>query len=141
MDFKSYLLNFRGYWRLENANGIPNFSGVYCVYNCVNNPQNNTLTINRLLYIGESNNVRDRIKSHEKMSEWNLQCSYGEELCFNFAQTNISESSDDRYRIEQALIARHKPLCNTVNSFSYPLTQVQTMGENFLLQSLFTEPS
>ena len=139
MNFKSYILNFRGYWLFGDVEGIPNKPGIYCVYNCINMPENNTVYINRLLYIGESENVQKRIEDHEKKQIWEMQCAKGEELCFSYGSVCYEVSTEDRRRIEEALIFKHMPPCNQeyVNSTPQNETQVQTKGENFLLHGIF----
>lgn len=51
---KKINLDFDGYWREINKNSIPSKSGVYCVYSCVYNSSNKTVSLKKLLYIGES---------------------------------------------------------------------------------------
>jgi hypothetical protein len=48
------------------VSGLPAGSGIYGVYAAAYNQGNDTVTLNRLLYIGESENVRDRVTTHEK---------------------------------------------------------------------------
>ena len=139
MNFKSHIVRFSGYWLNEDRNGIPDQSGVYCVYNCVNMRENNTVFINSLLYIGEAKNVRERILGHNELDEWKSHCATDQELCFSFGTPNYDITSEDRKRIEAALIFKHHPPCNKnyINSFPYPETQIQTKGENFLLLNIF----
>jgi len=54
MATKSYSLEFDGYWREPNASGLPPKSGIYCVYACVHNADRKTVSLKRLLYIGEA---------------------------------------------------------------------------------------
>lgn len=134
-----YNLNYDGYWREPNISGIPEESGVYSVYSCQYNNPNKTVSIRKLIYIGESQNVNDRISDHEKWEDWQAHLNYGEELCFNFAPIS---ASGGRERVEAALIFHHKPPENKeyVNSFPYPETTVSTAGENSHLSSRFTVP-
>lgn len=67
---KKINLDFDGYWREINKNSIPSKSGVYCVYSCVYNSSNKTVSIKKLLYIGESENVHDRIANHDRLEDW-----------------------------------------------------------------------
>ena len=34
---KTITLKFNGYWREVNKGGVPNQSGIYCVYSCIYN--------------------------------------------------------------------------------------------------------
>ena len=67
---KEYNLVFNGYWIDEKKSAIPSKSGIYCVYECTYNPPKegakSTVNIHRLIYIGEADNVNDRIANHEK---------------------------------------------------------------------------
>lgn len=137
MVAKSYDLNFDGYWRVPNIGGLPDGSGIYDVYACVNNVSAGTVTLNRLLYTGEAQNVRERVAGHEKSDMWRRQLQAGEELCFNAA---LIGPSADRLRAEAAMIFKHKPPCNTefVNDFPYDQTTITTRGRNALLAAQFT---
>ena len=135
MSAKNYSLTYRGYWRESNRSGVPASSGVYSVYACTYDRYSDTVTLQKLIYIGESANVRDRIANHEKWQEWRRHLRPGQELCFNFAAITA-----DRERVEAALINHHKPPANSeyVNYFPYPQTSVRTSGKNALLSTHFT---
>lgn len=137
MATKSYDLNFDGYWREPNIGGIPSESGIYGVYAATHNAAEQTVTLNRLIYIGESDDVRARIKGHEKWPMWRKMLKAGEIICFNMAP--IAPRSD-RERAEAAMIYEHKPVCNDqfVNEFPYDTTTVVTRGKNALMSSSFT---
>ena len=135
MTAKSYSLAYQGYWREANAKSIPAQSGVYSVYACRYSRPDDTVSIRELIYIGEAQNVRNRVSRHEKLPIWRLHLAAGEELCFNFASIVA-----DRARVEAALIHRHKPPQNTeyVRTFPYETTAVSTSGRNRFLASHFT---
>lgn len=137
MAEKNYSLQFDGYWRKPAINDLPTRSGIYCVYACVHNPEEKTVSIKRLLYIGESGNIQERVSGHEKWGEWRSKLRSGEVLCFNAA---LISPSSDRERAEAAMIFQHKPPCNTefVNSFPYDKTTIETSGRNNLLETYFT---
>ena len=109
MAAKSYSLDYDGYWRVPNISGLPANSGIYCVYTCVHNVSAKTVTLSRLLYIGEAGNVRNRIANHERWDDWVRELKAGEELCFNAA---LISPAADRERAEAAMIHHHKPPCN-----------------------------
>jgi excinuclease UvrABC nuclease subunit len=136
MVAQKFSLQFDGYWRDINKNGIPNHSGVYCVYTCTFNSSNSTVSLDSLVYIGESQNVKDRIVNHEKYSEWKQYLSNGQELCFSTAQV----SSSYRVRCEAALINKHKPPVNDEYKYSFPfdITTMELSGETVLLTKYFT---
>jgi len=107
------------------------------VYACTNNRQANTVSIRKLLYIGEAENIRSRVSGHERWKDWEQKLQSGEELCFNAA---IISPAADRERAEAAMINRHKPPCNVeyVNSFPFEQTSVWTKGRNAKLEASFT---
>ena len=112
-------------------------SGVYGVYACTHDPSENTVSIRKLVYVGESENVQNRVAKHEKWDEWHRHLLSGEEICFNAA---LISGNADRVRAEAAMIYKHKPPCNTeyVSSFPYDETTVRTSGRNRLLHDYFT---
>jgi hypothetical protein len=60
---KTIPLKFEGYYREVNRESVPNKSGVYLVYRCVYEKDTKpkpTVTLKQLIYIGESEAVRDR---------------------------------------------------------------------------------
>jgi excinuclease UvrABC nuclease subunit len=137
MFSSNYNVTFSGYWLDTNITGMPDSSGVYCVYACTYNAFANQVSLLRLLYIGEAVSVRERIQGHEKWSDWTRQISLGERLSFSTAGVTYPAN---RTRIEAALIFWHKPTCNTeyVNHFPFSNTVVSTSGTNALLDTQFT---
>lgn len=135
MTAKSYSLKYDGYWRESKIGGIPKQSGIYSVYACKYNASNETVLIRKLIYIGESENVNNRIRGHEKWSDWRRYLHVGEQICFNFSPMYV-----DRVRVEAAMINHHKPPVNTefVNNFPYDATTVSTSGGNVLLDKYFS---
>ncbi len=132
----TYNLAFKGYWRAVNKGGIPAESGIYCVYACTYNQSENTVSLRKLIYIGESDDVKARIADHEKWDDWESHLMAGETLCFSFAP--IGDAG--RVRAECAMINYHSPPENIecVNSFPYDTTRITTSGKNHLLKSSFT---
>lgn len=125
---------FQGYWREISKNGIPNKSGIYCVYECTFNEILNNITIHRLIYIGESANVRERITTHEKHKEWVKYIRKSTQICYSFTPIELS-----RQRVEAAFIFQHKPPVNIefTETFPFEKTIVQTGAENELLDEYF----
>lgn len=134
---KTIELEFKGYWREENSGGIPNSSGIYLVYSCEYDATSDKVALRKLIYIGESGTVHDRISGHSKKTEcWNGKLQSHEELCYAF--TPVGET--DRKRAEAALIFKHKPTCNDeyVNDFPYDQTTVKSSGKCEFIASSFT---
>lgn len=135
MAEQTYNITFDGYWREKNIGGIPTKSGIYCVYACVYNESEKKVSIKKLLYIGESENVNDRIKNHEKLTEWKRYLKSGETLCFNFGAV----PSNSRNRCEAAIIFKHQPPVNTEYKSAFPFdkTNVKLSGKISKLMSDF----
>ena len=138
---KTIKLNFDGYWREVNQSEIPKKSGIYAVYVCeYNKPEKEgekgSVTLKKLIYIGEAEDVNDRISKHEKWEEWRKELSEGTEICFSFANVD----SPDRERAECALIYHHKPTCNDEckDSFPYEETTVISDGLHKFIESPIT---
>ena len=129
-------LNFRGYWMEVNKNGIPDASGIYCVYACTYNAITDKVSIRELIYVGESDNIWNRISNHERLADWKKRLRSNETLCYSFA--GVGEN--DRVRAEAAVIFHHKPPCNTEyrNSFPCDTTTVTASGRNAMLDSGYT---
>lgn len=137
MAEKSYALTFEGYWLEPGISNLPTKSGIYGVYACTYDTGQNTVALNRLLYIGESADVQDRVTNHNLLSSWKRQLKQGEVLCFNAA---LISPEADRQRAEAAMIFKHKPPCNTeyADNFPFDTTTVTTSGKNALMHASFT---
>jgi hypothetical protein len=132
----SFNIKFDGYWREKDIEGMPSSSGLYCVYECLYNPENDTVSIMRLIYIGEASDVRDRISNHEKKEDWKRYVGAGTELCFSFGGVE----PEHRSRVEAAFIFMHRPPENDEykDTFLYDETTICTSGMNAKLQPSFT---
>lgn len=137
MALRSYSLDFDGYWREPNVAGLPAASGIYPVYACTYDAVGQTVSINRLLYIGESGNVRERISNHECWPTWKRYLRQGEVICISAA---LVAPEADRQRAEAAMIFHHKPPANTeyVDEFPFDTTTITTSGRNAKLTPKFT---
>jgi len=136
MELKTLKVEFYGYWRERYIENIPNRSGIYCVYECTYDTFGDTISIRRLIYIGEAGKVKDRIINHEKRHEWKKYVNTGNELCFSFGYVE----SKNRSRAEAAFIYNHKPLINTdyVNEFPFLSTAVISKGRTAKLNTNFS---
>ena len=133
---KTISIGFDGYWRDINKGGIPAQSGIYGVYECTYNAQTDKVTLNGLIYIGESGDVRGRLVNHNKYGDWLTYVSPGNTLCFSFGAV----SAVDRERAEAALIFKYKPPENTEHrdNFIYDQTTLALRGETKFLNTNFT---
>ena len=136
MDETTIKIKFQGYWRDAKKESIPAKSGLYCVYKCTHNVRDKNLSIHNLIYIGEAENVRNRVAQHEKYSEWHRSIRPGNELCFSFGIVD----SKNRDRAEAAMIFKHKPSLNPEYNDSFPFdkTTMSLSGKTDLLTTHFT---
>ncbi|MEN8193192.1 MAG: GIY-YIG nuclease family protein [Bacteroidota bacterium] len=136
MAAQTYNVEIQGYWRDINKSRIPNHSGVYFVYDATHNKDRGTITINKLIYIGESEHVRDRIKDHEKYESWLNYIRWSHVLCFSTCMVE----PDSRERVEAAYIFKLKPPANEdyLNSFPFDETAVKSKGKVALVHPNFS---
>jgi len=135
MSAKTIKIKFEGYWRDEDKSGVPVHSVVYCVYECKYNKNNDSVSLLKLIYIGEADNVQERIANHEKYQDWLKHVRSGNELCFSFGPVLPT----DRERAEAAMIFKHKPPENEEYKYSFPFDQttISLSGEIKLLKTYF----
>ena len=135
MAAQTFTIELDGYWREPNK-GIPAKSGVYCVYSCVHNADKKTVSMKKLIYIGESEDVNDRISDHEKLPDWKTHLKSGEVLFYSFGGV----AAANRTICEAAMIFEHKPPENTeyANSFPFDQTIMNLSGRTALLSTSFT---
>ncbi|EMH1189298.1 hypothetical protein DMS87_10535 [Klebsiella variicola] len=138
MTGKTVDLVFDGYWREPNKGNVPAQSGIYCVYTCtpVTKDGKTTLTIHKLVYIGESADVRLRLASHEKLTKWQKHLKDDQQLCYSFAPIG----SEDRVRTEAAMINKHTPPENSeyVGEYPYNKITINNSGRAASLMSTLT---
>ena len=136
---KTIDLNFRGYRLEENWGLLPSKSGIYCVYAATPDGKTGKLKNGRLLYIGESDNIRRRVleKPKRRRDKWVKELSGDEILCVSYAEI---EDEDDRERAEAAMIYHHEPPCNEeyTDSFPFNRTRIRTGGKRAKLTKQFT---
>ena len=129
---KNYTLNFSGYWRESKKAHIPEISGIYLVYRCVYVPSSDTVSLRELVYIGQSNDVNERISQHSDSHDFQGILSPGEELCYSVAEVPKA----DLNLVENALIFAQQPKLNErgKTSFSYPDSSFDIVGRCALLR-------
>ena len=90
-----------------------------------------------MIYIGESDDVNDRIANHEKHDDWMKHIRKGNALFFS---TGPIQNENDRIRVEAAYIFEHQPPVNTEHkaSFDFDETTVNSSGKTALLATSFT---
>ena len=104
-----------------------------------------TWIIHEILYIGESTNAEDRLNSsHEKIPLAHEKLNKGHFLTFTYHRFNGNTSENTIRAIENALIAKHKPVLNNQNKKEYhfekyPEIEIVCVGpRSTLLEKDFT---
>lgn len=133
MFLRQYSLDVEGIVRFDERQHVPETPGIYFVYDFGIYPLNTPI---KLLYIGESGDLRYRLTTHEDTPNWVEAVGEPESLGFSYACV----SSAERQRIEAALIHRHKPPMNRkyVNEFPFLPTKILLSGRTDLLHNNFT---
>lgn len=84
---RTHSLAFIGYYRDEDKHSIGKHSGLYFVYRGVRNEDSKekfTATLKELLYIGQAEDVNDRLnKEHEHYEDWSAKLGNGEILYYS----------------------------------------------------------
>lgn len=127
-----YNVTFNGYRLDGDKSGLPTYGGIYLVYCCVYNADTNRVSLRKLIYIGKSVNINDRVNNHDRYEEFTKQLQQGETLCYSYA----SVAPSDMDIIENALIYMQQPPLNNElkNSFNYPDAQFDFEGRCALLK-------
>ena len=121
-----------GYFREPNVSGLPAKAGVYCVYTCTYNKDNKpkpTVTIAKLVYIGESGDILNRVSNHDLWPTWKKQLATGQVICVSAA---LVSPETTRQRAEAALIFQHTPPVNneyTKVFTGFDTTTIKVSGE------------
>lgn len=127
-----YNVTFKGYRRDVNKDGLPSYGGIYMVYCCKYNENEQTVTLKRLIYIGKAINLHDRICNHNRYEDFNRQLQQGEQLCYSYASVSPNEVDV----VENGLIFMQKPNLNDdlKDSFNYPDSEFSIEGACALLR-------
>jgi excinuclease UvrABC nuclease subunit len=136
MAEQSFDISFDGYWRDEKKGSVPASSGIYCVYSCVYDKSKKTVDLKKLIYIGQSADVKKRLANHDKYDAWKKHVVAQGELCFTFALV----TSQNLDRCEAAMIFKHKPVENSdyLNSFPFDRTTISLKGKIEFLEPTYT---
>jgi hypothetical protein len=109
MALQTYTIHIEGYWRDKNKAGIPGYAGIYFVYIAMYNDSNDTVSLIKLLYVGEHANVRRAITENSDYAYWRSFLGEGQELCFAAAEM----TSAGRTAVRAAIINEQQPAANT----------------------------
>ena len=118
-----------------------NCQGIYTVYTGIYFEKENRSELRKLLYIGETKNLSERMHEHIKNQDWKEYFKDNEVFIFAVAKLDETLTEEDRQQIEAALIYHHCKLpCNDkhTKSFGKPLTRILTSGYNDFLEKDFS---
>lgn len=101
------------------------------VYICTYDSISSKVTLKEIIYIGQAEDLCDRLNNHEKYPLFQKACKIGEEICYAYA--NIS--MDDLDIVENALVFAQKPRLNSdlVESFNHESAGFLVEGKCALL--------
>jgi len=130
------IIDINGYWREEDLSIILTHPGVFFVYESKFDPDEHTVDLLSLIYIGEAQNIRERIRTHEKLNLWKNLIRPDSELCF--ATGNVEEYF--RERVKTAYVFGNNPVANYGHSIQFPFdtTTLISTGKTALLKPTFT---
>lgn len=136
MAAQLFSIQMIGYYMESDKDKLPAKSGIYCVYNCKYNAATDKVSLNNIIYIGESDDIKSRVANHDKHPAWQRHVKHGEVLCFSFGLIE----ADNRVRCEAAIIFRHNPPENTeyTNAFPFDQTRISLSGKTDLLDTDFS---
>lgn len=114
---------------------MPAYSGIFIVYDTIYNLATDTVSLQKIIYIGEAENIRERIENHDMLETWKQYAQPGNELSFSAAHID----SSFRTRIKAAFIYHFKPPANSVftDKYLYPPTRMVLSGKTAWLKSEF----
>ena len=132
---KRIFLNFDGFWIEKSVEKLPQQSGIYMVYEGLYDEESKSVHLEKLIYVGEADNVCESVKGSEKFEEWKGECGEKNELFFAFAPME----GPDRERGMAAIIYEQEPPVNDQykDAFPYEDTEMEIAGKTGLLVSTF----
>lgn len=128
-------INIEGYWREKHRTGITSLPGIFFVYESKHNPATDTISLFRVIYVGEADNVRERINAHPLYSSWKNFVHDGNELSFATAYVDGKK----RTQAKAGFIFHLKPLANTnyKDVFPFEKTVITVSGKTNLISTSF----
>ena len=72
----------KGYYLDTTKSSIPSESGIYCAYKCIYSETERKVSICELIYIGQSQDLSERLSSHDKHIDWEENLKRGDTMLF-----------------------------------------------------------
>jgi hypothetical protein len=132
----TFRIRIEGFWRVQDRLSIPPDPGILFVYETSRLDDTDSIFIDRLIYIDESEDLRTETINHELYRDWLRFIREGYELSFSIGRI----MHQHRMRIKRAYIHRHRPPMNhdLANSFPFDSTTIISTGMHALLSPHFT---
>ena len=102
------------------------------VYRCIYDSTSDKVTLNEIIYIGQAEDLNERLNNHDKYSRFQNACESGEEICYAYANVSM----DDLDIVENALVFAQKPSLNSdlVDSYNHESAAFLVEGKCKLLE-------
>jgi len=107
-----YDIDFKGYWRDEMVSTMPTYSGIYFVYRCTYNSDQDVVSLKELIYVGQADNLKKRICDHRSHERFQKQLLAGETLCYSCAKVD----KEDIAIVHRALLLMQQPVLNRLTA-------------------------
>lgn len=136
---RKHNLDFKGFYGEHAKASLPSHSGLYFVYRGIRNKQPDgkfTCSINQLLYIGQAEDVNDRVNGeHEHYDEWCNYLKKGEMLYYSTCQVDVHLLDE----LEAACIYQAQPPVNIhcKKSYNYNPVKIKCSGRVKFIDSEF----
>lgn len=78
-----YVLTFAGFCWMQNELTAPEAGGIYCVYSC--NRIGSKMIVDRLLYIGQTDNFRRRFSEHTASGKFTPETAANKAVFYSYA--------------------------------------------------------
>lgn len=115
------VLEFEGKVFDYNTDNVPEKPGLYMV--CALYSGGNSLVYSDVLYVGESDNLKSRIRSH--CGDWIRREAVRESIAVVYAYMVFEGDEKERFRLESALTFALKPDFNAYNKDEYKKDDIQ----------------
>lgn len=127
-----------GFYLDKDKATMPKCSGIYVVYKCDYNSYYDTVDIDEILYIGESQNIyecfngtKDNPNTHECYNDFVEKAGGAQHICYGIIPVN-EYPEEQRGWIQDALIYSQKPIINALKKKkNYPHPAVEITLKEF----------
>lgn len=107
-----------GFYLDRDKETMPEVAGIYVVYKCDYDSYTDTVEVKEILYIGESQNIRERLNStpdhpsnHELYDDFVNEAGGAGHICYGLIPMS-DYSEGDRKWIQEAMVFQQKPPIN-----------------------------